>query len=70
MHKAEWFRIYFRWFFISPPSHPWQSLIFSYYPVVLGASQVTLVVKNLPLNIGDIRDRGSVPGLGSPLEKG
>ena len=70
MHKAEWFRIYFRWFFISPPSHPWQSLIFSYYPVVLGASQVTLVVKNLPLNIGDIRDMGSVPGLGNPLEKG
>ena len=28
------------------------------------ASQVVLVVKNLPANAGDIRDTGSVPGLG------
>ena len=28
------------------------------------ASQVALVVKNLPANAGDIRDRGSIPGLG------
>ena len=27
------------------------------------ASQVELVVKNLPANAGDIRDEGSVPGL-------
>ena len=34
-----------------------------------GASQVVLVVKNLPANAGDIRDSGSVPGLGrSPGE--
>jgi len=31
------------------------------------ASQVVLVVKNLPANAGDIRDVGSVPR--SPLEK-
>ena len=30
----------------------------------LGASQVALVVKNLPANAGDIRDMGSIPGLG------
>ena len=30
----------------------------------LGASQVALVVKNLPANAGDIRDVGSIPGLG------
>ena len=30
----------------------------------LGASQVALVVKNPPANAGDIRDVGSVPGLG------
>ena len=30
----------------------------------LGASQVVLVVKNLPVNIGNIRDRGSIPGSG------
>ena len=29
-----------------------------------GASQVALVVKNLPANAGDIQDAGSIPGLG------
>ena len=29
-----------------------------------GASQVVLVVKNLPANAGDVRDVGSIPGLG------
>ena len=34
-----------------------------------GASQVALVVKNPPANAGDIRDVGSIPGLGrSPRE--
>ena len=28
------------------------------------ASQVVLVVKNLPANVGDIRDAGLIPGLG------
>ena len=28
------------------------------------ASQVALVVKNLPSNAGDVRDMGSIPGLG------
>ena len=32
-------------------------------------SQVVLVVKNLPVNSGDTRDAGSIPGLGrSPGE--
>ena len=30
----------------------------------LWASQVVLVGKNLPANAGDIRDVGSIPGLG------
>ena len=30
----------------------------------MGASQVELVVKNLPANAGDVRDVGSVPGSG------
>ena len=30
----------------------------------MGISQVALVVKNLPANEGDIRDAGSIPGLG------
>ena len=29
------------------------------------ASQVVLVVKNLAVNAGDVRDMGSIPGLGS-----
>ena len=34
-----------------------------------GASQVVLVVKNLPANAGDIRDTGSIPESGrSPGE--
>ena len=31
---------------------------------MLGASQVVLVVKNLPANAGDIRDAGLIPVLG------
>ena len=34
------------------------------------ASQVVLVVKNLPANAGDLRDVGSIPGLGRSLEVG
>ena len=30
----------------------------------LGASQVVLVVKNLPVNAGDARDAGLIPGSG------
>ena len=35
-----------------------------------GASQVALVVKNPPANAGDIRDMGSVPGLGRSPGRG
>ena len=28
--------------------------------------KVALLVKNLPANAGDVRDRGSIPGLGRP----
>ena len=35
-----------------------------------GASQVVLVVKNLPANAGHIRDSGSIPGSGRSLEGG
>ena len=35
-----------------------------------GASQVVLVVKNPPANAGDIRDAGSIPGLGRSLGGG
>ena len=32
--------------------------------IYLWASQVALVIKNLPANAGDRRDTGSIPGLG------
>ena len=35
-----------------------------------GASQVVLVVKNLPAKAGDTRDMGLIPGSGNPLEEG
>ena len=44
-----------------------RSLLFAYFigsSMFLGASQVALVVKNLPDSAGDIRDSGSIPGLG------
>ena len=36
----------------------------------MGASQVVLVVKNLPANAGDIRSMGSIPGGEDSLEEG
>ena len=40
--------------------------------ILLGnwTSQVGLVVKNQPANVGDARDLGSIPGSGSSLGKG
>ena len=37
---------------------------------VILTSQVVLVVKNPPSSTGDIRDTGSIPGLGGSLEGG
>ena len=34
------------------------------------ASQVALMVKNLPANAGDVRDLGSIPGSEDSLEEG
>ena len=47
-------------------------LIFFLLPciLILGTSQVALVVKNLPANAGDIRDAGSIPGSGRSLGGG
>ena len=36
----------------------------NYHIWLLWASQVALVIKNPPANVGDIREVGSVPGLG------
>ena len=36
------------------------------YLFCIWASQVALVVKNPPANAGDVRDLGSIPGLGRP----
>ena len=37
---------------------------------IFRASQVALVVKNLSANAGDVRDVGSITGLGRSLETG
>ena len=37
-------------------------VLYSVIAYGLGASQVVLVVKNLPANAGDIRDSSSIPG--------
>ena len=37
------------------------------YVYYIWASQVMPVVKNLPANAGDSRDRGSIPGKEDPL---
>ena len=37
---------------------------------MIRASQVAPVVQNLPANAGEVRDVGSIPGLGRPLEEG
>ena len=45
----------------------------TFYPFVLlnlRASQVALVVKNMPANARDIRDPGLIPGQEDPLKKG
>ena len=39
-------------------------LLIGYTSVQNGASQVVLVVKNLPANVGDTRDMGLIPGSG------
>ena len=40
--------------------------MFMYICVYICVSQVALVVKNPPANAGDIREAGSIPGLGRP----
>ena len=40
------------------------------YELILGASQLALMVKNLSANAGDKRDVGSVPGSGRSPEGG
>ena len=42
----------------------------SYISTIERASQVALVIKNLPANTGDIRDTGSVPGSGRSTRGG
>ena len=51
---------------LQPPSWPTPKKVIG----TLRASQVVLVVKNLPANAGDIRDTGSISGQEDPLEEG
>ena len=44
-------------------------LIYAFIVTYYGASQVALVVKNLPANAGDLRDMGLIPESEDPLEE-
>ena len=62
---------YFLPLLVHLPCHAWTRSPVEYLPfllmfhfLILGASQVALVVKNLFANTGDVRDAGSIPGLG------
>ena len=46
----------------------WQTQIAANASNILWASQVAVVVKNLPANAGDPRDAGLIPGLGRSRE--
>ena len=46
----------------------WQTQIVANASNILWASQVAVVVKNLPANAGDPRDAGLIPGLGRSSE--
>ena len=51
------------------PTPQWVSGNFFKGKVIEGSHQVALVVKNPPVNAGDLRDAGSIPGSGrSPGE--
>ena len=41
---------------------PFPPFTFTYPTVFLGASQMVLVIKNLPANVGGARDADSIPG--------
>ena len=45
-------------------------LVFNIIISLTRASQVVLVVKNLPANAGDTKDTGSIPGSGRPPGEG
>ena len=50
-------------------SHHQAAIAYSLISKISKASQVALVVKNPPVNAGDLRDAGSIPGVGRSLEK-
>ena len=50
-------------------SHHQAAIAYSLISKISKASQVALVVKNPPANAGDLRDAGSIPGVGRSLEK-
>ena len=54
---------------INPPFIYFFNFILYWSRAGYGSSQVALVVKNSPANVGDIKDLGSIPGSEDPLEK-
>ena len=54
----------FSWVSVLQRVRPASSSSFKATNPIMRASQVALLVKNLPANAGDIRDLGSIPGSG------
>ena len=52
------------WSLLPPVSTTAGKVLFATMYLLLLASQVSLVVRNLPANAGDVRALGSIPGLG------
>ena len=49
---------------------PFLNIIYIFLNVYRRSSQVAIVVENLAANSANIRDMGSIPGLGRSLEEG
>ena len=64
-HFLEFAQIHVHW--VSDAIQPPRPLLYMKGAKPLGASQVALVVKNLPANAGDARDTGLIPGSRKPL---
>ena len=50
--------------FCKEPGSQYFRLLWTSVSIIIWASQVVLMVKNLPAKTGDIRDGGLIPGLG------
>ena len=65
----EYWLLDFKWEWREKQEELYWSVSFQTHKTFL-TSQVTLVIKNLPANAGDVKDQGSIPGLGRSTRGG